>query len=118
MKQRNLTLLGEWLSILYISKEVEAKELNTSGGVVKHPIHIKKAVRKELNTFEGVVKHPIHIKKAVRKKLDASRGAVRPPISKIVVRKYFVMLRKYINVRSGNMLFRFMISQGALECLY
>ena len=40
--QRNLTLLGEWLSILYISKEVVAKELNTSGGVVEHPIYIKR----------------------------------------------------------------------------
>jgi hypothetical protein len=92
LKQRNLTLLGEWLSILYISKEVEAKELNTSGGVVKHPIYIKKAVRKELNTSGGVVKHPIHIKKAVRKKLDTSGGVVGPLISKIVVRKYFAML--------------------------
>jgi hypothetical protein len=62
--QRNLTLLGEWLSILYISKEVEAKELNTSGGVVKHPIYLsKEVVAKELNTSGGVVKHPIYIKK-------------------------------------------------------
>ena len=66
LKQRNLTFLGEWLSILYIyiSKEVEAKELNTSGGVVKHPEYISKEVEaKELNTSGGVVKHPIYIKR-------------------------------------------------------
>jgi transcriptional regulator of NAD metabolism len=44
------------------------KELNTSGGVVKHPIYISKEVEaKELNTSGGVVKHPIYIKKFVRK---------------------------------------------------
>jgi hypothetical protein len=36
-------------------------ELNTSRGVVKHPIQ-KKIVRKELNTYGGVVKHPKNIK--------------------------------------------------------
>ena len=74
--QRNLTLLGEWLSILYISKKVVAKELNTSGEVVKHPIYIKKVVAKEL-----MVKHPINIKKVVRKELNTSRGVVKHPIS-------------------------------------
>jgi hypothetical protein len=63
--QRNLTLLGKWLSILHISKKVVAKELNTSGGVVKHPINIKKVVRKELNTSGGVVKHPIKVIKPI-----------------------------------------------------
>ena len=43
---------------------VVRKELNTSGGVVKHPIYIsKKVVRKELNTSGKVVKHLIYIKK-------------------------------------------------------
>ena len=46
---------------------VVRKELNTSGEVVKHPVHIKKSVRKELNTSGGVVKHPIYIKKGCSK---------------------------------------------------
>jgi hypothetical protein len=37
---RNLTLLGEWLSILF-KRNLSQKELNTSGGVVKHPENIK-----------------------------------------------------------------------------
>ncbi len=92
----DLTLLGEWLSILKISKGLFGR-LNTSGGVIKYPKNIKRVVRK---------------------KFDTSGEVVRPPISKIVVRKYFVMLRKCINVRSGDILFRFMISQGASDCLH
>jgi hypothetical protein len=61
---------------------VVRKELNTSGGVVKHPINIKKVVAKELNTSGGVVKHPINIKKVVAKELNTSGGVVKHPISK------------------------------------
>ena len=51
---------------------VVRKELNTSGGVVKYPVHITKKkkktfVRKELNTSGGVIKHPIYIKKGCYK---------------------------------------------------
>ena len=40
-------------------RSVVRKELNTSGGVVKHPKNIKKVVRKKLNTSGGVVEHPV-----------------------------------------------------------
>ena len=89
--------MGEWLSILYISKEVVAKELNTSGGVVKHPINIKKVVAKELNTSGGVVKHPILENDCLDR---------------------FYHFGKYIIIIFGHMLFRFITSKEALDCLH
>jgi hypothetical protein len=48
--RRNLTLLGEWSSILFLYQilyqKVVLKELNTSRGVVKYPILISKSCSK------------------------------------------------------------------------
>jgi hypothetical protein len=49
---RNLTLLGEWLSILF-KRNLSQKELNTSGGVVKHPKNIKEEYFKRNLTLLG-----------------------------------------------------------------
>jgi transposase len=50
--KRNLTLLGEWLSILF-KRKLFGKELNTSGGVVKHPKNIKEEYFKRNSTLPG-----------------------------------------------------------------
>jgi hypothetical protein len=39
--ERNLTLPGEWLSILKYQRGILQTELDTSRGVVKHPIQNK-----------------------------------------------------------------------------
>jgi hypothetical protein len=73
--ERNLSLLGECLSILYVSKKVVRKELITSGGVFKHPICIKKGCSEELITSGGVLKHPICIKKGCSEGTYHFRGS-------------------------------------------
>ena len=68
-----ITFLDRTCHFMLISEHpiqitVVRKELNTSGGVVKHPKNIKKVVRKELNTSRRVVKHPKNIKKGCSKR--------------------------------------------------
>ena len=70
---RNLSFLGECLSILY-QKNVIWKKLITFGGVLKHPI-LKKFVQKELITSRGVLKHPIS-KNGCSDRNYRSRGSV------------------------------------------
>jgi hypothetical protein len=136
--RRNLSLLGECLSILYISKKVVRKELITSGRVLKHPIS-KKVVRKELITSGGVLKHPIYIKKRLfgrnllllgeclsilyQKRLFGMNLSLLGEClsilyQKVVVRTGFIISGKCIIIIFGNMLFGFITSKEESDCLY
>ena len=133
--------MGEWLSILYISKKVVQKELNTSRGVVKHPIYIKKrlfernltllgewlsilyiskkVVRKELNTSGEVVKHPIYIKKRLfGRNLTLLGEWLSILYQKTIVRTDFIIPGKYIIIIFGHMLFGFITFKEASDCLH